>query len=132
MKVIDLLNKIANGEEIPKKIKVSSGIIFEYDGIDYKNKDYNKYFFDSYMQITEKDMNMEVEIIEDIPKEDKKIEKLNIEIQDERTGNAYIRNEYGTKCYLTKRSKIIANKINEIIDKINGEENEKNNDTNNL
>ena len=51
-------------------------------------------------------------------KEDKKIEKLNIEIQNERTGNAYIRNEHGTKCYLTKHSRIIANKVNEIIKKI--------------
>ena len=31
MKVIDLLNKIANGEEVPKKVK--------YDGIFFKNKD---------------------------------------------------------------------------------------------
>ena len=49
---------------------------------------------------------------------DSKIEKLNIEIQDERTGNAYIKNEHGTKCYLTKHSKIIANKVNEIIDRL--------------
>lgn len=34
MKVIDLLNKIAKGEEVPKKIKVF-GEEFNYDGYDY-------------------------------------------------------------------------------------------------
>lgn len=36
MKIIDLLNKIANGEEVPKKIKYA-GIIWEYDNT---TKDY--------------------------------------------------------------------------------------------
>ena len=56
----------------------------------------------------------EVEIIE----EPKKIEKVEIE-KDENTQNYFIRNEYGTKCYLKKHSKIIASKFNELIDKIN-------------
>ena len=52
-----------------------------------------------------------VEIIE----EDKPIiEKIKIE-QDSPT-HFYIRNEYGTKCGLTKHSKIIAEKLNEVID----------------
>ena len=47
--------------------------------------------------------------------EEKKIpEKLDIE-QDTPTSNYYIRNEYGTKCYLTTHSKMIADKLNEII-----------------
>ena len=53
-----------------------------------------------------------------IIEEDKKIEKLEIE-KDENTQNYFIRNEYGTKCYLTKHSKIIASKINELIVEIN-------------
>lgn len=74
MKIIDLLNKIANGEEIPKKIKVDNRFYYEYDeNIDYKSKD-GTYLFDAYIQINKKDMNMEVEIIE----EDKKIKKLEI------------------------------------------------------
>lgn len=37
MKVIDLLNKIANGEEVPKKIKYK-GTSYEYkEGIDFEN-----------------------------------------------------------------------------------------------
>ena len=126
MKIIDLLNKIANGEEVPKKIKFMN-IIYNWDIVGYLHYEdehcREKAFLEGYR--TDMCLNEEVEIIEDTPKEDKKIEKLDIVIQDERTGNAYILNEYGTKCYLTKHSKIIANKLNEIIDKINeGEENE--------
>ena len=36
--------------------------------------------------------------------------------------NSLIRNEYGTKCSLTKHSKIIADKLNEVIDYINRRE----------
>lgn len=62
-------------------------------------------------------LNEEVEILE----ENKPIiEKLNIE-SDSPT-HFYIRNEYGTKCGLTKHSKMIANKLNEIIDYINKKE----------
>lgn len=51
--------------------------------------------------------------------EEKKIlEKLKIE-QDTSNSNYYIRNEYGTKCALTKHSKMIADKLNELIDVIN-------------
>lgn len=41
MKIIDLLNKIANGEEVPKKIKLNE-VIFEYQGDDYLYKDEDK------------------------------------------------------------------------------------------
>lgn len=57
-------------------------------------------------------LNDEVEIIE----EDKDIEELNVE-QDGST--YYIRNEHGTKCYLTKHSYLIAYKVNELIREIN-------------
>ena len=69
MKVIDLLNKIAKGEEVPEKIK--------YDKIDYSWCDLCKiyeriedYAKDLYNDIDS--LNDEVEIIE----EDKKIEEL--------------------------------------------------------
>jgi hypothetical protein len=104
MKVIDLLNKIANGEEPPEKIKVNKKFIYEYDGRDYKSED-GKYLCDSYIEITKEDMNIEVKIIEDTPKEDKKIEKL-----------------CTNDLYLTEnQQRLVINKINEIIDKINGE-----------
>ena len=64
-------------------------------------------------------LNDEVEIIE----EDKKIEKL--EIVHNGSANAYaLLNEYGTKCALTKHSKVMCDKINEIIDKLNEMEKE--------
>lgn len=34
IKIIDLLNKIANGEEVPKKIKINN-VIYEYIGYMY-------------------------------------------------------------------------------------------------
>ena len=119
MKIIDLLDKIANGEEVPKKIKVNK-IIFEYQGDDYLYKDENKkeywLFSTGYtdkFEWLDSALNTEVEILE----EEKKIpEKLDIQIQNETTGNAYITNEQGTKCYLTKHSKIIAERLNQVID----------------
>lgn len=59
MKIIDLLNKIANGEELPKKIH-------------YFNKEFylkeNIYFGDIFTlmhYIQEEDLNEEVEILEE-------------------------------------------------------------------
>ena len=63
MKVIDLLNKIANGEEIPKKIKYDS-LIWEEELLkDYKNKELG-YLFDKYMCFNEETLNNEVEILD--------------------------------------------------------------------
>lgn len=53
------------------------------------------------------------EVIEDKPKH---IEELKIE-QDGAT--YYIKNEFRTKCYLTKHSKIIADKFNELSKAVN-------------
>ena len=118
MKVIDLLNKIANGEEVPKRIKYINSI-WEYDE---KTKDY---FHDDLWLIYSMNSigltKREVEIIEDTPKEDKKIEKL----------RAY-EEPFLKNGKVDTRFLLIIDQLNEIIDKINGEENEKNNDTNNL
>jgi len=93
MKIIDLLNKIANGEEAPKTIKYR-GLIFDYDDIDYYNTDLG-YLFEKYAVL--EILNDEVEIIE----EDKKIENL------------YYRGEDNTDKLI-----MIRDKINEIIDYI--------------
>ena len=101
MTVIQLLNKIANGEEIPEKIKYELEI--------------NTYLHCHYVPEC---LNDEVEVIDD-----KKIEKL--EIVHNGSANAYaLLNEYGTKCALTKHSKVMCDKINEIIDKLNEMEKE--------
>lgn len=68
MKIIELLNKIANGEEVPKKVRFA-GIIFEYDEDDQM---YNNYEHENICDYAF--LNDEVEIIE----EEKKIEKIDV------------------------------------------------------
>ena len=106
MKVIDLLNKIANGEEVPKKIRYQAGshkkdlyTYNEYTG-DYEREIGLNLFV--YLFMKERitgflNNEVEVEIIE----EDKKIEKLIEPIASE---------------YTYDYAKKICNKINEIID----------------
>lgn len=60
MKVIELLNKIANGEQPPKKIKYF-GYIYEYKDCDYYNED-GEYLSDKIC--FDNDLNDEVEIIQ--------------------------------------------------------------------
>ena len=99
MKVIELLNKIANGEEVPKKIKIKQWENnAEDEDLEYELFDrlYNEDF----------ELNDEVEIIE----EDKKIEKLDL-ILDEHFSNDEL------QAYIKETQE----KVNEIIDKINEE-----------
>lgn len=118
IKVIDLLNKIANGEEVPKKILLNR-IVFEYQGDDYLYKDEDKKeywlfsacYTDKYMWL-EDFLKDEVEIIE----EDKKIEKLDIKQEKN------IKNNWKWKCNgynISTPQKIMADKLNELIDEIN-------------
>ena len=116
IKIIDLLNKIENGEEVPKKILLN-GIIFEYQGDDYLYKDEDKKehwlfsagYTDKYMWL-EDFLKAEVEIIED----PKKIEKW---------GEGAL--EEMEKCTdytledLQKYIRILAETQNELIDEIN-------------
>ena len=103
MKVIDLLNKIANGEEVPKKIKKT--LVYEWsfdevrDEFTYITKEGCR-FDDDWLVLHI--LDDEVEIIE----EDKKIEKFEFGIIED------------SEHYEIKR------KINEIIDKLNEMEKE--------
>ena len=63
-------------------------------------------------------LNDKVEIIE----EPKELREIYI-YQDLNTGNHFVLNEHNTKCYMTKHSKIIAEKVNEIIRYIKDKEN---------
>lgn len=119
MKVIDLLNKIANGEEVPNKIKVYDGeeeFSFEYNPFDtkYENEAGNDMF--EIMANWKPVFNYTVEIIE----EDNKIEKLDhligYDIRQFKDLREYV--EVTTNDLFGKTNKII-DKINEIIDKIN-------------
>lgn len=109
MKIIDLLNKIANNEEVPKEIEYRD-VIFRYDYYSqwYIQKNYDKYN-DLLMQLsdhTSADLNKEVEIIE----EDKKIEKLEVCMKYDYKNNLD---------NVEKDIHTLVTKINEIIDKIN-------------
>ena len=116
MKVIDLLNKIANGE-IPEKIRYND-LLMTYD-----KKKLN--YYDSFgaeidwkytcMQY----LNDEVEIIEDTLKEDKKIEELStwFAISDTSTLD-------GTCKYIDHNTEMFYDKINELVRKVNGKDNE--------
>jgi len=75
IKIIDLLNKIANGEEFPKKVKFEDKIYTYYNEMtDYKNEDY--FLFNMISDGCVKDfLNDKVEIIE----EQEEIDIQNIE-----------------------------------------------------
>lgn len=101
IKVIDLLNMISKGEEVPKKVKYKT-FYWEYSE---KNRDYKDTYEDYVFSCSNYDipemLNNEVEIIE----EDKKIEKIDCKDFE----------------FMKKPDKVrfLAKKINEIIDKIN-------------
>ncbi len=124
IKVIDLLNKIANGEEVPKKVKYE-GDIYEYNNCDYQNyEDYETTnLISEVIFMNKQNLNEEVEIIEDTPKEDKKIERL-----DETKANEdiFTYSTSGSNLYFLSLyvKSTIVDKINEIIDKVNGDSNE--------
>ncbi len=127
MKIIDLLNKIANGEKVPRTIKYKNEIRQYVDN----DKDYTScnsdefYLFYGTMKTRTgaefaNALNDEVEIIEDKPKEDKKIEKLDLIFEDK-----FIKKRFknGSISYLDTYTtlKMLYEKQCEIIDKINGE-----------
>lgn len=95
IKIIDLLNKIANGKEVPKKIKYVN-LIWKYDEEtkDYINNNSLLFYEMNSIGLTER----EVEILE----EEKKIpEKLDINLG---------------MVNMTPTEKYISNTVNEIID----------------
>lgn len=116
MKIIDLLNKIDNGEEVPKKIKFYNKYYTWYDNEYTGNKGYCleplKADSNSFLEInTVYDLNKEVEIIE----EDKKIEKIKNDCEyDESLTYEEVRK------HIIHNINVLKNTINELIDKVNG------------
>ena len=119
MKIIDLLNKIANGEEVPKKIRITDAddritrhYIFFYDEDDQEYKD-DELFPLGARLILDRVLNKKVEVL-DLLKEPKKIEKW---------GEGAL--EEMEKCTdytledLQKYIRILAETQNELIDEIN-------------
>ena len=121
MKVIDLLNKIANGEGVPKKFTYKD-YFWEYDK---RNEMWFTYFtrcgemknyrFDRLFYLN-KCLNDEVEVIED-----KKIRKIKVNYSPDIEEKIFY--EDGDKpnhCILGDAgTELLINKINEIIDEIN-------------
>ncbi len=113
IKTIELLNKIANGEEVPEKIKIRGNTLkwIDVEGEKgYKVIDKNSIFYwlqDIISLDSIEDLNDEVEILEDNTEE---IEEL------KRTENVY---DMTLECYHDIEKEIsndeLADKINEII-----------------
>lgn len=94
MKIIDLLVGINNDEEVPKKIKYADEI-FTFNNKTYVSEDGEDLFSDMYNWLN--DLNIKVEIIEE---QKEKIKELPIKL-------------------FHNKQKILANKLNELIDVIN-------------
>ena len=104
IKIIDLLVKIANGEEVPKTIRWYDEFYNDYDEI---SNDYKVFVYEK-LKNNVWDLNDEVEIIE----EPKKIEKI------ARCDNIRM-THYGEIYQPTENQEILRIKINELIDEIN-------------
>ena len=74
IKIIDLLNKIANGEEVPEKIKINN-VIYEYRSYMYCTEKANYQDIEDYLfgKWNFNILNEEVEIIEEEKKIPEKI-----------------------------------------------------------
>lgn len=115
MKIIDLYNKIANGEEVPEKIQVYNDMfIFNHSSMEYEHEKTRTDLLSIYNGYI---LNYEVAIIE----EDEKIEYIECYFKN---GEHYIEDS----CFrvqpledleLNQNEIVIIDKINEIIDKIN-------------
>lgn len=110
MKIIDLLNKIANGEEVPETIKYNN-FIYKYDKYicDYDGDDL--YLFDN----TDK-LNDEVEILEEEKKIPEKLEKYYDENLEEYVVETYIKGVKYQEIFNSKYDEIIISKLNEVLD----------------
>ena len=115
MKIIDLLNKIANGEEVPKKIRIDHWC-YKFEWVEHLDNYYDKSAdldLTSALSMSKEELNYEVKIIEEeieIIEEDKPIEKITIDLN--------YANHY-SKANVKANGKYLAEKINEIIDEVN-------------
>lgn len=113
MKIIDLLNKIANGEEAPKKF-IFANQTFEKQG-SYIEDEAGDSIFDS-MCTDFSNINDEIEIIE----EDKEIEKLEVYQQITANGNEHNYINYnGSKYSISTPQRLIIENQNKLIDEVN-------------
>ena len=129
IRIIDLLNKIANGEEVPEKIKYKGTIYEFFDG--ELITDYRHYYskaeddYDDLSSLFDKNglgfIHDEVEILDE-PKEDK-IEKVNTYVLCDSDFYTRYKDGYSLKAteIIDKAFEEYSYKINEIIDRLNNE-----------
>ena len=120
MKVIDLLNKIANGEEVPKKIQVYSDIfVFDDSNGVYEHEETRTNLLSIYNGNI---LNYEVRI----KAEDKKIEKVDLLNYFEIIPDGHFNTEhiYNQCVKIHDNTILLQNKINEIIDYLEENKNE--------
>ena len=102
IKLIELLNKIVNGEDLPKRIKIQD-YVFEL------SKDYEHYYYNEDVEITHlinhnfSNLNDEVEILEDNTEEIE--EKSNFEDMGYEIAQAYFEFYKGIAKALTEKRK---------------------------
>ena len=108
--LIDMINK----GKIPKKA-IYGGVVYEYTETNYYSEETDTYLFQEIIEKNDdyKFGSINVVIFEEDENKWNDIDKLDIEND---MGKYFIRNEYGHKCYLTKHSIMIANKINKLIE----------------
>lgn len=98
MRIIDLLNKIANGEEVPRKIKYRDDVYIQIDNYCYYCNETNLILSDKIFAEKSR-LNDTVKILE----EENKIEKINLGILNDQK----------------QKNKVFKEKINLLIDEIN-------------
>lgn len=117
IRVIDLLNKIANGEDVPELIEYN-GENYIFQTKDYKNEDRDLYLFSEETPDITAALNDEVKIIETI-EEQEEIDIQSIEeIEPAMNGNAYvIDNKTWTLNQVIKAVKQLEREINKLKEK---------------
>lgn len=127
MKIIDLLNKIANEEEMPKKIRVKNHIwAYEKGFKQYKNDNFQEllkfllgyYKEDGFSFTLYGALNCEVELIED----EIDIDNINAYklMEAPYMAQCLRGNQFDTSAELLKQSELeIVEKINKLVDKVN-------------
>ena len=117
MKVIDLLNKIVKGEEVPKKIRWGvNTLIYDKEIKDYRFDDRDELYTDRFISVwgggtTNCFLNDKVEIIE----EEQDIEELNFKLEEKQ----YVATENGNILELSSFINEFNDKINELIKAVN-------------
>lgn len=118
MKVIDLLNKISNGEEVPKKIRIEHWC-YKFEWVEHKSNYYDKHEdidLMSCLSCDKEELNYEVHEIEE---ENKIPEKL--ETFKDRNNEIFL----DDLCYkympihkdsLSFNEQVIVDKLNEVLD----------------